>query len=161
MGWHERPASVLALWGAGMSSVADHGDSRSVLAEHAREVELAHGVKVKRFYDPPFSRRDDAPDPVRRWKVVLPEWFDSGSWLHFEHSFESLDVALAALEESGALDAIDAYWKAKFALSDARRIAFSKVMTASSKTDKAYQEILWARQKARRDREDALRNAEQ
>lgn len=120
----------------------------NVVEEQARVVELRHGVRVQSFYDPAHTTRADAPAPVRRWRVRLPDWFDSGSWLHGEHSFTSAEAALAALEDSGTLDAIDAYWKAKSALSAARQSAFTKIMAAHCQRDKTYDEILYARQRA-------------
>jgi hypothetical protein len=128
----------------------------AMLEEHAREIRVGH-VTVKSFFDPPHYAPSakpggqDPPEPVRRWRVHLPNWFPTGSWLDGQHSFVSLEAALAALEESGALVAVDEYWDAQRALSSARQKAFTKLMQAYGSTDKSYRELLGDRhERARR-----------
>lgn len=109
------------------------------------EVTLAHGMKVQRFYDPPHAHYDGAPDPVERWRVQMPRWFPTGSWLDGPHAFATLQDALDALEETGAVEAVEAYWIANSHLSAARHAAFSKLMSAHVRADKSYAELLRAR----------------
>lgn len=126
-------------------------DALGVIEEHGREVKLGWGVVVSSFYDPPHYAPgakpggQDPPTPVRRWRVRLPNWFPTGSWLHGEHAFASLADALTALEESGTLDAVDAYWHALSAKSAARQAAFSKIMAAHAQRDRSYDDLLRAR----------------
>lgn len=117
-----------------------------ILEHEVREVKLGWGVVVARFYDPPHSHVDGAPDPVERWRVLLPSWFPTGSWLGYDHAFKSLDDALIALDETGALNAITEYWHARQAASSARQAAFSKIMAAHGRRDKSYSELLIKRQ---------------
>lgn len=116
------------------------GEERTavILEERASEVVIDWGVKVVAFYDPPHIHREGAPPPVKRWRVRLPGWFPTGSWLHYKHSFLSLSDALSALDETGTVDAIDAYWHAKAAERAARHAAFGKIMAAHGRRDGTY-----------------------
>lgn len=111
-----------------------------VLEEHARRVELGFGVTVSSFWDPP-----QALGGSRRWRVGLPSWFPSGSWLEGEHGYETLADAVGALEQTGALEAVEELWRARSAESAARHKAFSKIMAAHVRRDKSYDELVRAR----------------
>lgn len=82
-----------------------------------QEVLLKHGVIVRHRFK-------------GGWEVKLPKSFPTGSWLHYEHSFPTLEAALTALTETGMLDAIGAYNQACHALSQAKQEAFTKIMSA-------------------------------
>jgi hypothetical protein len=122
------------------------------------EVKLSHGVVVSRFFDPPHyppgatPGGKPAPAPVERWRVRLPKWFPSGSWLDGEHSFPSLSAVLRALDETGALAAIAELWRANQEASRAQRAAFSKIMAAHGMRDESYD-------KFRRDRAERVRRS--
>lgn len=118
----------------------------AALEEHARNVEIGIGVSVVSFYDPQRAQYAGAPEPVKRWRVDLPKWFPTGSWLHFQHAYASLSDAVEALVDSGALEAIDEYWKAKSDESRARNKAFSKIMSAHIRRDKSYDDLVRERQ---------------
>lgn len=122
----------------------------AMLEEHAREIDLGMGLKITTFCDPP------APEPVRRWRVVLPQWFPGGSWLDGAvgaHSFVSLEAALSALEETGTLTLIDEYWKAQRALSNLRHKTFGAIMSAHGRRDTSYDDLLRERHAEQRRRE--------
>jgi hypothetical protein len=85
-----------------VSDQAQGQRSAELLEDQAREVKIGYGVVVASFSDPPCSSRDDAPEPVRRWRVRLPTWFPKGSWLDGAHAFPSLGAAILALDESDA-----------------------------------------------------------
>jgi hypothetical protein len=112
--------------------------------DRIRKVELQTGLIVSTFWDPPQGRDSDG---VQRWRVSLPGWFPTGSWLHATHSFVSLEAALTALEDTGALDAIEELWKAKGAESAAKHKAMSKVMAAHAKCDRSYSDLVSKRQR--------------
>ncbi len=112
-----------------------------LIEAHGRRVELEYGLAITSFFDPPVSSRPDAPLAVRRWRVVLPDWFPPGSWLSYPHAYESLGSALRALDETGVVDAVRDCWSANREGSAARNRAFSSIMAAHFAADRTYAEL--------------------
>ena len=107
-----------------------------------RRVELEHGVIIEAFWDPPGE--------TQRWRVRLPRWFPTGSWLSYPHAYASVESAMEALEETGALAAIDDLWRANSEARRARNKAFSAVMAAHNRGDRGYADLVRARALDRR-----------
>lgn len=87
-----------------------------------RSVELEYGVEIRRY------RHKN----TTYWRVIMPSWA-KGTWLDATNAaFQTLDDALQVLDDTGTLNALEAWWRARMEESRARQSFFSKAMNATT-----------------------------